>query len=153
MWSRGPCVVWLHRSAQRCLRRSCWSAGNPRRFRTSAVWPPLASVAWSHYSSVMSVPPDRKPVQTRFDPPYEKIKARQMGELERGSSRWDVLLETAVDSDLGATRGRIHFVSGNVHRLSAWIFLEPSQQEVEQRFFTGFPAQELWNLLKALGGE
>ena len=114
---------------------------------------PLASAAWRHYSSVMPVESDGRPASTRFDPPFRDIKARQMGELERGSSRWDVLLETAVDPDLGATRGRIHVVSGNIHRLSAWIFLEPSQKEVENRFFSGFPAQELWNLLKSLGGE
>ena len=103
----------------------------------------------------MTVDPKGKPAQTRFDPPLDQIRARQMGELERGSSRWVVLLETAMDKELGATRGRLHFVSGNIHRLSAWIFLEPTQQEVEARFSSsGFRSgQELWNLLKSLGGE
>ena len=103
----------------------------------------------------MTVDPKGKPTQTRFDPPLDQIRARQMGELERGSSRWVVLLETAIDKELGATRGRLHFVSGNVHRLSAWIFLEPTQQEVEARFSSsGFRSgQELCNLLKSLGGE
>jgi len=98
--------------------------------------------------------PERKTTQTRFEPPLSQIKARQMGELTRGTSRWDVLLETAADPELNAVRGRIHFISGNIHRLSAWIFLEGSQGEVETRF-SGFSAsgQDLWNLLKSLGGE
>lgn len=102
----------------------------------------------------MAREPDRKTTQTRFEPPLSEIKARQMGELTRGTSRWDVLLETATDSELNAIRGRIHFISGNVHRLSAWIFLEGSQREVETRF-SSFSAsgQDLWNLLKSLGGE
>jgi hypothetical protein len=75
-----------------------------------------------------------------------------MGELTRGSSRWDVLLETATDAAVGAIRGRIHFISGNTHRLSGWIFLEWSERDIEQRF-AGFSAQELWNLLKSLDGE
>jgi hypothetical protein len=102
----------------------------------------------------MAREPDRKTTQTRFEPPLSEIKARQMGELTRGTSRWDVLLETAADSELNAIRGRIHFISGNVHKLSAWIFLEGSQREVETRF-SSFSAsgQDLWNLLKSLSGE
>jgi len=102
----------------------------------------------------MAREPNRKTTQTRFEPPLSEIKARQMGELTRGTSRWDVLLETAADSELNAIRGRIHFVSGNVHRLSAWIFLEGSQREVETRFSSfSAPGQDLWNLLKSLGDE
>lgn len=74
-----------------------------------------------------------------------------MGELVRGESRWDVLLETVQDSDLGWIRGRVHFISGNAHRLSGWIFLEWSEQDVLQRF-SEFSSSgwELWNLLNSL---
>lgn len=84
-----------------------------------------------------------------FDPPLSAIKARQMGELFRGDDRWHVLLETARDPGLQALRGRIHFVAGNLHRLSGWIFLEWSEKEVELRF-NEFSAQELWNLLHSV---
>ncbi len=91
----------------------------------------------------------RAPKQTRFDPPLSDIKARQMGELARGEIRWNVLLETVRDADVEAMRGRIHFVSGNSHRLSGWIFLEWREQEIQERFGE-FSAQELWNLLDSL---
>ena len=84
-----------------------------------------------------------------FEPPLSAIKARQMGELSRGDDRWDVVLESAKDPDVDALRGRIHFVSGNEHRWSAWIFLELTAQEVESRFGE-FSAQELWNLLDSM---
>jgi hypothetical protein len=87
---------------------------------------------------------------TRFDPPYSEIKARQMGELQRGGHPWEVLLETARDPDVEAVRGRIHFVAGSLHRLSGWIFLEWSDREIEARF-SDFSAQELWNLLDSIG--
>lgn len=86
---------------------------------------------------------------SRFDPPLSDIKARQMGELARGDSRWDVVLETTRDTSVGVFRGRIHFISGNMHRLSGWIFLEWVEKEVEERFGE-FSAQELWNLLDSL---
>jgi hypothetical protein len=86
----------------------------------------------------------------RFDPPLADIQARQMGELQRGESRWDVLVEFARDEEVGALRGRIHFVSGQVHRVSGWIFLEWSARDIEARFGE-FSAQELWNLLDSLG--
>jgi len=89
------------------------------------------------------------PKSSRFDPPLGDIKARQMGELARGDSRWDVLLETTRDAGVGAFRGRIHFVSGNMHRLSGWIYLEWAEKEVEERFGE-FSAQELWTLLDSL---
>jgi hypothetical protein len=85
----------------------------------------------------------------RFQPPLSEIQARQMGELVRGESRWDVLIEFARDEDVGALRGRMHFVSGNLHRLSGWIFLEWSAKDIEARF-AEFSAQELWNLLDSL---
>lgn len=94
-------------------------------------------------------PESRK--STRFDPPLSQIKARQMGELQRGEARWSVLLETVRDTAVGALRGRIHFISGNMHRLSGWIFLEWTEQDVEARFGE-FSAQELWNLLNSLSG-
>jgi hypothetical protein len=85
----------------------------------------------------------------RFEPALSAIQARQMGELVRGDIRWDVLLEFARDEEIGALRGRIHFVSGNLHRLSGWIFLEWSAKDIDTRFGE-FSAQELWNLLDSL---
>jgi hypothetical protein len=85
----------------------------------------------------------------RFDPSLSEIQARQMGELQRGESHWDVLIEFARDEEVGALRGRIHFVSGVLHRLSGWIFLEWSARDIETRFHE-FSAQELWNLLDSL---
>ncbi len=102
--------------------------------------------------SADKTPHSGKPPETRFDPPLKAIKARQMGELARGESRWDVLLETADDQEMGALRGRIHFISGTVHRLSGWVFLEWSEKDVHTRF-AEFSAQELWNLLDSLGGD
>lgn len=86
----------------------------------------------------------------RFDPPLGEIQARQMGELVRGDSRWDVLVEVARDEEVAALRGRIHFISGNLHRLSGWIFLEWAAKDIEARF-AEFSPQELWNLLDSLG--
>lgn len=85
----------------------------------------------------------------RFDPPLSEIQARQMGELQRGESHWDVLIEFARDEEVGALRGRIHFISGLHHRLSGWIFLEWAARDIETRF-NEFSAQELWNLLDSL---
>ena len=85
----------------------------------------------------------------RFDPPLNEIQARQMGELQRGASHWVVLIECARDDEVGALRGRIHFISGVPHRLSGWIFLEWSARDIETRF-NEFSAQELWNLLDSL---
>jgi hypothetical protein len=85
----------------------------------------------------------------RFDPPLSEIQARQMGELQRGESRWEVLVEVARDEEVGALRGRIHFISGVMHRLSGWIFLEWAARDIETRF-NEFSAQELWNLLDSL---
>ncbi|MDJ0766971.1 MAG: hypothetical protein QNJ97_28615 [Myxococcota bacterium] len=100
----------------------------------------------------MSVDTHGKQPPAHFDPPWSEIKARQAGELTRGDSRWDVLLETAKDADLGAVRGRIHFISGKTHRLSSWMFLEWAEKDVEKRF-SAFSAQDLWNLLKSLDAE
>ncbi|HEX9580040.1 MAG TPA: hypothetical protein VF970_02960 [Gemmatimonadales bacterium] len=92
-----------------------------------------------------------KSPRSGFEPPLSEIRARQMGELKRGEARWDVLLEIVRDGSVDAMRGRMHFVSGNTHRLSGWIFLEWSEKEMQERFFD-FSAQELWNLLDSLGG-
>ena len=88
---------------------------------------------------------------SRFDPSWSDIKARQMGDLTRGESRWDVLLETAPDPEVGSIRGRIHFISGNTHRLSAWIFLEWDERDIDTRFAEfAASAQQLWELLDSL---
>jgi hypothetical protein len=97
----------------------------------------------------MSADDAKAPKAKLFDPPLSAIKARQMGELFRGENRWDVFLESVWDEDIRAFRGRIHFISGDLHHLSGWIFLEWSERDVETRF-SGFSAQELWNLLDAL---
>ncbi|MFQ5549674.1 MAG: hypothetical protein ACE5FJ_00380 [Gemmatimonadales bacterium] len=99
----------------------------------------------------MASDPETHKTSSAFDPPFKEIKARQMGELERGEQRWDVLLEAARDAEVDAIRGRIHFVCGTEHRLSGWIFLEWSDREIEQRF-SDFSAQELWNLLDSIDG-
>lgn len=114
--------------------------------------PRLASSRVEGYCSQMPVDPNGRKTPTQFKPAWSDIKTRQAGELTRGSSQWDVLLETAMDPELGAVRGRIKFVSGNLHTLSGWIFLEWSEKEVETRF-SAFSAQDLWNLLKSLGGD
>jgi hypothetical protein len=89
------------------------------------------------------------PSPNRFDPPLGEITPRPMGELTRGEDRWDVVLETVKDAEVGVVRGRIHFICGNNHRLSGWIFLEWQEKDVEERF-AEFSAQELWNLLDSL---
>lgn len=89
------------------------------------------------------------PKRKHFDPPYTSIKARQMGELNRGDDRWDVMLESVRDEEMNCVRGRIHFVCGDVHRLTGWVFLEWAEKDIEIRF-NEFSAQELWNLLDSL---
>jgi len=54
------------------------------------------------------------------------------------------------DADMGGMRGRMHFISGNAHRLSGWVFLEWDEKDVIERFGE-FSAQELWTLLDSLG--
>jgi hypothetical protein len=72
-----------------------------------------------------------------------------MGELARGTARWDVYLETAPAPDGTAARGRLHFVQADRRRVSAWIFLEPSDRELAERF-ADFSSVELWALLESL---
>jgi len=76
--------------------------------------------------------------------------AQLMGDLARGSARWEVYLETALAPDGAAVRGRLHFVQAERRRESAWIFLEPSDREVRERF-ASFSSSELWALLESLG--
>lgn len=75
--------------------------------------------------------------------------ARLMGELARGTARWEVYLETALAPDGAAVRGRLHFVQADRHRASAWIFLEHTDREVTERF-ADFSSVELWALLESL---
>jgi len=75
--------------------------------------------------------------------------AQLMGELSRGPVCWDVYLETALAPDLGAVRGRVHFVQGDRRRTSAWVFLERTDREVRERLAV-FSSLELWSLLESL---
>ena len=76
-------------------------------------------------------------------------RAKHMGELKRGDQRWDVYLESQPESELGAVRGRIHFVSGPDHRVTGWIFLEWQERDVQDRFGE-FSAVELLHFVEAL---
>ena len=73
-----------------------------------------------------------------------------MGHLVRSEVTWQVYLEIHADPDKSLRRGRIHFVSGERHRESAWIFVEHAEREVQERF-NEFSAVELWSLLESLG--
>jgi hypothetical protein len=76
-----------------------------------------------------------------------------MGELKRGSERWDVFVETRPEPEVGpgAVRGRLHFVCGERRRSTGWIFLEWSEREIFERFGE-FSATELWHFVEALDG-
>ena len=77
--------------------------------------------------------------------------ATHMGQLNRSDQRWDVFLEHIADTqDKHLRRGRVHFVAGERHRESAWIFVERSDREILDRF-NEFSAIELWSLLESLG--
>jgi hypothetical protein len=76
-------------------------------------------------------------------------RAKHMGELRRGEQHWDVFLEVQPDGELGAMRGRIHFVGQGDHRMTSWVFLERHEREVQERFGE-FSAVELWHFLEAL---
>jgi hypothetical protein len=91
---------------------------------------------------------------SRFDPAWSDIQARPMGKLTRGENLWEVILETAQDPEVGGIRGRIHYISGNTHRLSAWIFLEWDERDIDTRFSEfAASAQQLWELLDSLQAE
>lgn len=72
-----------------------------------------------------------------------------MGDLTRGGERWDVYLETMHDPDLGAARGRVHFVSVSESRSTSWIFLEWNEDDIAERFARMSPL-ELWSFVEAL---
>jgi hypothetical protein len=76
--------------------------------------------------------------------------ARMMGELRKGEIHWDVYLESLKDADGGLVRGRVHFVAGDRHRESAWIFVELTDREIVERF-NEFSDVELWSLMESLG--
>jgi hypothetical protein len=78
-------------------------------------------------------------------------RAKHMGELKRGDERWEVFVEMQPDTEVGAVRGRVHFVSGERRRTTTWIFLEPSEREIQDRFGE-FSAVELWHFVAALDG-
>jgi hypothetical protein len=78
-------------------------------------------------------------------------RARHMGQLQRGDQQWDVFLEIQPDSELGAVRGRLHFVAPDRHLQSGWVFLEWQERDVQERFGE-FSAVELWHFVEALTG-
>ena len=78
-------------------------------------------------------------------------QARHMGELKRGAQRWDVYLELQSDAELGAVRGRIHFVGDGTHKSTAWVFLEWREKDVLERFGE-FSAVELLQFVEAVPG-
>jgi len=77
-------------------------------------------------------------------------RAKQMGELKRGTERWDVFVETQAEGEHQVVRGRLHFVQGDRHRATSWIFLEPTERDIHERF-AEFSAVELWHFVEALG--
>jgi len=78
-------------------------------------------------------------------------RAKHMGELKRGDHHWEVFVETQPDGELSAVRGRVHFLSGERHRVTSWIFLEQSERDIQERFGE-FSAVELWHFVEALEG-
>ena len=77
--------------------------------------------------------------------------ATHMGQLRRGEARWEVFIEVQPDAtDKKVRRGRIHYVAGERHRESAWVFVEPTDRDVLERF-NEFSDIELWSLLESLG--
>ena len=80
-------------------------------------------------------------------------RSRHMGELKRGSNRWDVFLEVQPDAELGAVRGRIHFVgtTETSYKATGWVFLEWQERDVLERFGE-FSAVELLQFVEAIPG-
>lgn len=72
-----------------------------------------------------------------------------MGELRRGDDRWDVHLEVQPAGGAETVRGRLHFVSGERHHETGWIFLERAEADIRERFGE-FSAIELWRFLESL---
>jgi hypothetical protein len=80
---------------------------------------------------------------------FPGIGSKRMGELRRGGASWEVFLECQSDRANGTTRGRLHFVSGARTRTTAWIFLEWTVRDVEERFHE-FGAAELWAFVQGI---
>jgi len=78
----------------------------------------------------------------------EAPPGRHMGDLSRGGTHWKVYLETRAHGQL--VNGRVHFISDQGTRSTAWIFLEWSEQDAVQRF-NEFSPIELWKILESLG--
>ena len=78
-------------------------------------------------------------------------RAKHMGELKRGEERWEVFIEMQADTDVGAVRGRVHFVNGERRRTTSWVFLERTEREIQERFGE-FSAVELWHFVQAIDG-
>jgi hypothetical protein len=76
-------------------------------------------------------------------------QARHMGELKRGPQRWDVYLELQPDPEMGAIRGRIHFVGPEGHKTTGWVFLEWQERDILERFGE-FSAVELLQFVEAI---
>jgi hypothetical protein len=76
-------------------------------------------------------------------------RSRHMGELRRGDDRWDVYLECQPDASVAAVRGRLHFVGRESHHETGWIFLEPAEGAIRERFGE-FSAVELWHFLESV---
>lgn len=78
-------------------------------------------------------------------------RSRHMGELKRGPNRWDVYLEVQPDPELGAVRGRIHFVgtTDTTHKATGWVFLEWHEKDILERFGE-FSAVELLQFVEAI---
>ena len=76
-------------------------------------------------------------------------RSRHMGELKRGDQRWNVYVEMQRDSDVGAVRGRIHFVAPGELKTTAWVFLEWQEKDILERFGE-FSAVELLQFVEAL---
>jgi len=64
-----------------------------------------------------------------------------------------VFIEMQPDAEIGpgAVRGRLHFLNGERHRSTTWVFLEWSEREIQERFGE-FSAIELWHFLETLEG-
>jgi hypothetical protein len=75
--------------------------------------------------------------------------ALHLGQLARGGARWEVYLQVEPHPDFGAIRGRLHFLSDDRHRATAWVFLEWTEKEVVDRA-RRFSAAELWTFLEGL---
>lgn len=75
--------------------------------------------------------------------------ALHLGQLARGGTRWEVYLEAQPHPDIGAIRGRLHFLWDDRHRATAWVFLEWTEKEVVDRA-RQFSASELWSFLEGV---